>query len=55
MQTLESTVQELRKENQKLKGLLSVKDSDYSMLTSYVLRLGERLVAVEHQLPRLPQ
>ncbi|GJZ27597.1 hypothetical protein Tco_0572244 [Tanacetum coccineum] len=55
MQTLESTVQELRKENQKLKGLLSAKDSDYSMLTSYVLRLGECLAAVELQLPGPPQ
>nr|GEY13281.1 hypothetical protein [Tanacetum cinerariifolium] len=34
VQTFESTIQELRLENQKLKGLLSAKDSDYSMLAS---------------------
>ncbi|GJT48386.1 hypothetical protein Tco_0974543 [Tanacetum coccineum] len=53
--TLESIVHELRKENQKLKGLLSAKDSDYSMLASYVLGLGERLATMELQLPGLPQ
>ncbi|GKE18050.1 hypothetical protein Tco_1425627 [Tanacetum coccineum] len=53
--TLESIVQELRKENQKLRGLLSEKESDYSMLASYVLRLGERLAAMELQLLGPPQ
>ncbi|GKE98815.1 hypothetical protein Tco_0022166 [Tanacetum coccineum] len=55
VQTLEYTVHELRKENQKLKGLLSAKDSDYSMLASYVLGLGERLAATELQLSGPPQ
>ncbi|GKA04417.1 hypothetical protein Tco_0677198 [Tanacetum coccineum] len=54
VQTLESTVQELRKENPKLKGLLSAKDSDYIMLASYMLGLGDRLAAVELQLPGPP-
>nr|GEW09825.1 hypothetical protein [Tanacetum cinerariifolium] len=55
VQTLKSTIQELRLENQKMKRLLSAKDSDYSMLASYVLWLGEHFAAVELQLPRLPQ
>ncbi|GJZ44597.1 hypothetical protein Tco_0591852 [Tanacetum coccineum] len=55
VQTLESTVQELRKENQKLRGLLSAKESNYSMLASYVLGLGERLAMVELQISGPPQ
>nr|GEZ29069.1 hypothetical protein [Tanacetum cinerariifolium] len=54
VQTLESTVQELRKENQKLRGLLSAREGDQSMLASYVLGLGERLTRVELQFPRPP-
>nr|GEY59398.1 hypothetical protein [Tanacetum cinerariifolium] len=44
--TLKSTVRELRKENQKLRGLLSAREGDQSMLASYVLGLGERLAMV---------
>ncbi|GKE11625.1 retrovirus-related pol polyprotein from transposon TNT 1-94 [Tanacetum coccineum] len=47
VQTLESTQQELKMENQKLKGLLSAKESDYNMLALYVLGMGECLAAME--------
>ncbi|GJV14952.1 hypothetical protein Tco_1360275 [Tanacetum coccineum] len=54
VQTLESTVQELRKENQKLRGLLSAREGDQSVLASYVFGLGERLAMMELQFPGPP-
>nr|GFB14233.1 hypothetical protein [Tanacetum cinerariifolium] len=47
VQTLESTVQEIRKENQKLRDLLSARESDQSVLALYMLGLGEGLAMVE--------